>query len=287
MSEDPRSTRSRKLVFTLYGDYLRDRADEVWVGSLIQLLAPLGMSAQAVRSTLSRMQRRGWFTTHKRGRHSYYALTVKAKWLLDEGEERLFAPGTPQSWDGRWHLASYSVPEARRELRDRLRQRLVWLGFGQLSPGTWISPYPLPDGLLDWLRATGAGEYADVFVADYGGEDARSLVARAWNLDGLERTFRDFIRTHRPLYEAALNDAGESGMSGVDAFARRFDLTQEFLDFPYVDPGLPPELLPPDWPGEEVRTLFREYHSLLASTADAYVDEVIEAAPKAAVAVTS
>ena len=111
-------------------------------------------------------------------------------------------------------------------------------------------------------------------------------MARAWNLDGLERAYRSFIRMYRPQYEAALRNGGASSLEGVDAFARRFELTEAFLDFPYVDPGLPEELIPPGWPGTEVRSVFREYHALLAESADAYVDATLEAAPRAAEAAT-
>ena len=79
--------RSQNLIFTLYGDFLRDRTDEVWVGTFINLLEPLGMTDQAVRSTLSRMLRNGWFDTRREGRHSYYALTPRSERLLDEGKD--------------------------------------------------------------------------------------------------------------------------------------------------------------------------------------------------------
>ena len=42
-------------------------------------------------------------------------------------------------------LAVFSVPEADRHLRHRLRTELSWLGFGTVSPGVWIAPRPLAD----------------------------------------------------------------------------------------------------------------------------------------------
>ena len=46
--------RPQSMLFTLYGDYIVHRGGEVWVGSLIQIAAQFGLSAQAVRSSLSR-----------------------------------------------------------------------------------------------------------------------------------------------------------------------------------------------------------------------------------------
>ena len=65
--------RSQDLVFTLYGGYIRHRGGEAWTGSLIKLLGPLGVSEQAVRSTLSRMSRKGWLEGRRVGNKSYYS----------------------------------------------------------------------------------------------------------------------------------------------------------------------------------------------------------------------
>jgi phenylacetic acid degradation operon negative regulatory protein len=56
---------SQDMVFTLYGDYLRHRGGKAWTGSLIELLGLFGLSEQAVRSTLSRMSRKGWLESRE------------------------------------------------------------------------------------------------------------------------------------------------------------------------------------------------------------------------------
>lgn len=272
--------RSHQLVFTLYGDYLRHRVDDVWTGSLISLLAPFGLSGQAVRSTLSRMSRHGWLSGRRVGRHSYYRLTAKGSRILDEGEQQLFKP-RQEPWDGRWHLLTYAIPEHRRQLRDRLRQRLTWLGFGHLGASAWISPYAPPPELLGWLESAGARKYVDLFAADYAGfGDVSALVARAWDLQQLNAAYASFLRDFEPEFER--DRAGLARNNGADpatAFARRFGLTLSFLSFPYVDPHLPNELLPADWPGQRAATLFQSYHEALAPRANAFVESALTAAP--------
>jgi DNA-binding transcriptional regulator PaaX len=46
-----------------------------------------------------------------------------------------------------------------------------------------------------------------------------------------------------------------------------------------VDPNLPPELLPEDWLGNDAIHFFQTYAALLASQANAYVDDVMAAGP--------
>jgi len=280
MTTNQPSKQSHQLVFTLYGDYLRHRVDDVWTGSLISLLAPFGLSAQAVRSTLSRMSRHGWLAGRRSGRHSFYRLTTKGKRILDEGEQHLFKP-RHEPWDGRWRLLTYAIPERSRQLRDRLRQRLTWLGFGHLSASAWISPYEPAPELLGWLESAGARRYVDLFTANYDGfGDAHQLVARAWDLQALNAAYGRFVRDIEPESERDRGGLAEhDGMDPSASFARRFRLTLRVLSFPYVDPHLPNELLPEDWLGQRAAALFQSYHEALAPQANAFMESVLTAAP--------
>ncbi len=130
---------TQDLIFTLYGDYLIRHGAEAWIGHIIELMAGTNTSAQAVRSTLSRMARKGWLRSRREGRYSFYTITPKTKSLLAEGTQRIYRP-RQDPWDGRWYILTYSIPETQRHLRHRLRQRLIWLGFGRLGQATWVSP---------------------------------------------------------------------------------------------------------------------------------------------------
>lgn len=284
MSNRQPTKRSQQLVFTLYGDYLRDRAAEVWTGSLISLLEPFGLSAQAVRSTLSRMSRMGWLSARREGRLSYYRLTARGQRIVEEAGQHLFETGR-EPWDGRWRLVTYSIPERQRHLRDRLRQRLIWLGFGHLSAGSWISPYAVPPELVRWLESTGARPYADLFTAEFDGPtEARQLVARAWNMDLLHAAYSDFLGTYEADFGRSFSP-GSPGLNGLEpseAFVRRVQLTLDVLSFPYVDPRLPMELLPAGWLGDRAAGLFQRYHEALAAPALRFVAEVQSNEPTAA-----
>jgi phenylacetic acid degradation operon negative regulatory protein len=272
--------RSQDLVFTLYGDYIRHRGSEAWTGSLIELLRLLGMSEQAVRSALSRMSRKKWLKGRRVGNKSFYSLTPKSIKLLEEGAQRIFQPRA-DDWDGKWCLLTYSIPEKKRHLRNKLRERLTWLGYAQLNHATWISPRILQrelDDLLDSLKIRG---HVEIFCAEHlGFSSNREVVARCWNLEGLNQTYADFIARYEPLlngHKARLVE--ENGLDPSECFVQRFMLVHEYRSFPYVDPNLPAELLPDDWLGDKALRLFREYHELLTAGANALVDDVLARAP--------
>lgn len=273
--------RPQDMIFTLYGDYIIHRGGEVWTGSLIKLLGHLGMSEGAVRSALSRMSRKGWLKSRRIGNKSYYSLTAKSVKLLEEGAERIFEPPQVGHWDGRWYLLTYSIPEDKRRLRNKLRNNLIWMGFGLLGNGLWVSPYDLRQDVKKLVESLDIQEYVELFEARHlGFAKVDELVARCWNLDELNDEYAVFIAKYRPKYlEHLAISRGNGDLPTGECFARRFMLIHEYRRFPFIDPHLPSELLPPNWLGDEAIKLFQAYHKLLTAPANEFVDSVFEKAP--------
>ncbi len=273
--------RPQALLFTLYGDYIRHRGGEAWTGSLVELMALFDVSEQSVRSALSRMSRKGWFKSRRVGNRSYYSLTPKSTKLLNEGAQRIFQPRADE-WDGKWYLLTYSIPEKKRHLRGKLRDRLTWLGYAPLNNATWVCPRDLGPEVENVIRSLQIEKYVDLFCADHlGFSTDREIVARCWNLDELNKVYADFIRRYEADFKKHQAQLAQGDCLEPSAcFVRRFMLVHEFRTFPYVDPNLPPDLLPDDWLGDKAVQLFRDYHSLLADQANAFVDAVLAKAPK-------
>ena len=271
--------RTQDLIFTLYGDYIAPRGGEAWIGNVIELMAGLNTSAQAVRSTLSRMTRKGWLCSRREGRHSFYAITAKAEALLSEGTQRIYQP-RQDPWDGRWYILTYSIPENQRHLRHRLRQRLAWLGFGRLGSATWVSPRDLREEVTQLAVRLDILDQLAFFVGKYiGFVQARELIDRCWDIKQLNEAYLNFITHHRPSWQQFVNQTNDAAISPRNIFIQRVLLVQEYRSFPYVDPNLPSELLPNDWLGDEAIHLFQTYAALLAPKANEYVDEILATEP--------
>lgn len=271
----PESTRPKDLVFTLFGEYLLERADSVWVGSLIALLEPFGLTGGGVRTILSRMVKKGWLDTERVGRNAFYALTPKGRRLLEEGQARIFHPTWDRAWDGAWLLLTYSIPQDERKLRDRLRDRLAWLGFGSFGNGIWLSPHDVSGEVVALSEDLGLDERLVCFRARPVEEERTDeLVARCWDLPELARRYRGFADRWRPVVE----EAGAALTPGR-CYVLRFNLIHEFRRFPLEDPFLPRRLLPQPWAGDVASRLFLELHDRLVGPADAWVDGVLEAGP--------
>lgn len=247
-------TRPNSFIFTVFGDFVRGYGDAIWVGSLVRLMAEFGLSEQAVRAALSRMSRQGWLESSRTGSRSFYSPTPLGKRRVEEISKRIYV--APQvAWDGKWRMLSYTIPESKRELRDRLRKDLTVLGLGPLSASLWISPRDVTGVVRDAVHALDLDERVDVFTAQYEGplSDAE-LVRKCWDLDAIGRAYEEFV-AHYSGYTRALSD--------TQAFVTRIWLVHDFRKFAYIDPGLPAALLPADWPGTRAGALFREFYAAL------------------------
>lgn len=269
--------RPQSLIFTLFGDYIRHRSDRVWIGTLVKLLALFDVSEPAVRSTVSRMIRRGWLKNERVDSTSYYLLTPQSKRIITEGAERIFHfPEPTNHWDGCWHLVTYSIPEEFRDARDRFRGALSSLGFGMLTNAVWVSPCDQGAQIRQLAESFHIKTYVQLFHGRMDGlVPCSELVTRCWNLEAINGEYVKFIGKYAlSLKELQTRLRAGAAIEPSEYFVRRFMLMHEYRRFPFRDPRLPDELLPRDWRGAEATTLFRKYHDLLAGGANEYFDSV-------------
>ncbi|MFQ5943143.1 MAG: PaaX family transcriptional regulator C-terminal domain-containing protein [Anaerolineales bacterium] len=269
--------RTQIVIFTLFGEYVVPLGGTVWTAGLLKLMGLLEVTERAARSTLSRMSQKGWLASTRVGRYSHYALTPRGHRIVEEGGVRIFEPRR-MSWDELWHMVVYSIPEQKRRLRGRLRQRLGWLGFGYLAPGTWISPNDRAVDVRTDLEDLGATEYAQYFSGmklHFASQE--DIVNRCWDLATLNQDYARFLKRYEPGYRKVAKRI--KSLDPAESFVQRFWLTLEYLQFPRRDPNLPPALQPNGWLGTQASQMFQDYHELLKEPSDSFVAEVLNTNP--------
>jgi phenylacetic acid degradation operon negative regulatory protein len=252
---------ARSALLTVLGEDVLPARDGVWQETLVGALNTMGYKTHAARQALARSVSGGWLRTERHGRRARVYLTDDTAEMLRSGAERIYGFGRPWEWDGRWLLVVLRVPEERREVRHLARTQLAWAGFGSLGNGLWITPHVEREDEL--RKIAGDESVAELlsFRAELGaiGEPQR-VVADAWDLEGVARAYREFVARFgrlRPKTPEAV-------------FRAQTELVHEWRKFPFLDPGLPEQMLPAGWPRSSARRVFEDRHAAWHGTAQDY-----------------
>lgn len=260
-----RPLRAGSLLMTVFGDAIAPRGARVSLGSLIRLAQPFGLTERLVRTSVARLASDGWLLGTRRGRRSEYRLSDTGRGVFAEATQRIYA-ANPSEWDGRWTLLV--VPPGRGG-RGSLRERLRWLGFGQIAPGVFAHAACTPQQARGWL-GLGRAEAGWLFRSRGEGLEAdRRLVAAAWDLREIARRYRRFCETFAPL-----ETSGALGtLAPESAFVVRTLLIHEYRKIHLRDPVLPPALLPDGWIGASAYALCRRLYTAVFAAAERHLDE--------------
>jgi phenylacetic acid degradation operon negative regulatory protein len=202
---------------TFFGAFLRRLGGWIAVADLIALMAELGLDAQAVRSSVSRLKRRGVIESERRGGAAGYRLTARGEAILRAGDARIYKPA---AGDDGWLLVVFSVPESQRALRHRLRSGLAGLGLGIVAPAVWIAPAHLREEVERLVADLGV-ERVDLFEA----QPLAADFTRYWDLDALAAEYSRYL--------------AEWESRPVDGFADYIRHLDAWRRIPFHDPGLP------------------------------------------------
>jgi phenylacetic acid degradation operon negative regulatory protein len=226
---------------TFFGAFLRRLGGWIAVADLIALMAEVGLDAQAVRSSVSRLKRRGVIESERRDGAAGYRLTAHGEAILRAGDARIY--GRPGDDDG-WLLVVFSIPESQRALRHRLRSGLAGLGLGTVAPGVWIAPAHLREEVE---RLVAGIDRVDLFAA----EPLAGDLGRWWDLGALAAEYSRYLDAW-----SALDGGG---------FAEQIRHLDAWRRIPFHDPGLPLPVADRAW------AVFRALDARLAPSAWATV----------------
>lgn len=273
LASDP--PRSKSLVMTIFGDAIVPHGGVVWLGSLIELLAPFGVNDRLLRTSVFRLAQEGWLVSQRDGRRSSYSIAPESQARFARAQRRIYAP-LHVHWDGNWTLvmSGNSLGAAERTL---LRKELVWEGYGLVSAGVFGHPAGNPETLDELLARTGTRD--KLFICHAGempgarnGRPLREMIDEGWDLSGVAGGYRQFIGQFEPLL--ALLRGGHQP-EPEQAFVIRSLLTHAYRRVQLHDPQLPVELLPEPWPGAAAYELARELYRMVAGAAEQHILAVL------------
>jgi phenylacetic acid degradation operon negative regulatory protein len=213
----------------------------------------------SIRDAVVRLERVGAVDKLERNGLARIRLTNLGKDILTEETGGRDSSNT--SWDKRWRLVILDgTGKQHRALLSALRQ----LSYRRVARGAYVSPLPVSEstGKLflqkKWTNLAQVIESRRLILGD-----DRQWARRLWNLDKLGSQYETFVTLANRLLKMSRKNnmlLKQSKGGFKEVFDRWFFLYS-------IDPRLPTQLLPPDWPAGKAKELF-ERLVVLAKTAE-------------------
>ncbi len=257
---DARPGSTASLLRTVVGLFLRPLGGWISAADLVTLAGDLDIAPALARTGIARLKQKDLLLPERRDAVGY-RLNPAALAMLQRGDRRIFAMRQMTDADT-WCLVSFSIPESERAVRHQLRRRLQWIGAGAVSSALWICPGHLQDEVRQIIDQVGARAWVTLFPAGMPLTDRTPAESAAawWDLDGLADEHRRFQESLTSL--------------PAEPFAAYVQLIDRWRTLPYRDPGLPPSMLPADWPGTRSFAEFEWLSGTLEAPAMAHVRRV-------------
>ncbi len=261
------------VAMTLVADYTVGTRAWLPSAAIVALLGESGVTIAGARTAISRLARRGVLESRREGRHSSYRLTVAAASDLASGGAWIANFATrADAWDEWWTLVAFSLPQEESTQRRLLRGQLRWLGFAPLYDGLWVSPDALNPTVKDRLLSVSGGAIS-VFRARH----VELPIAtnrdpiEAWDVAAVARQYEAFVGYWEPLLPSVRNRT----ITGAAAVRARTEIMDTYRRFPVLDPQLPIQLMPGNWPRARARQAFAAIYDGLAEPAQEHVRAVV------------
>ncbi len=275
--------RTGSLIISVWGDAIYPRGGRVWLGSLIQLLEPLGVSERLLRTSVFRLVQENWLATETHGRKADYFLTVSGQRRIEEAASSIYAPVSP-SWDHRWRLLQVVEPLTAAE-REALRAELYWQGFGVVGHTCFVHPTASLQEAIAILSTSDVRHLVPKLMpmlaveqSLVGAAGAQVIAQNAWDLAALAERYQVFLQRYQPIYQTLQRPDALYEVPAHTLFLLRTLLVHDYRKLMLRDPHLPSELLPMGWCGHEARRLCGSVYRLLIKPTEQFLDGFMQRA---------
>lgn len=227
----------------LWGLQIGGEGAKAYSTNKLWLWTPIKYSRKRYRGLMARMEREGLVQRVIIDGLVHYRLAQKGKVQIKKSFSVL--NNHSETWDGFWRLVIFDVAETERQKRDELRRELVKMGFGWLQNSIYISAFEFQPQLINYLEAQNLTDKAMLLEAKqkYLG-DPIELAARVWHTEALGKSYQEIMKKLTTRF-------------GIKDVVRREEwfkkIYEDYLKLAVMEPWLPKNLLPEDWPGEKAK----------------------------------
>ncbi|MEI6040240.1 MAG: hypothetical protein WCP93_02720 [Candidatus Berkelbacteria bacterium] len=168
------------------------------------------------RGALAKLKSLGFIEKNSKNKEISYKITKKGESYIDDILGVLKSKG---SWDKKWRLVMFEVPETNRALRDKLRRQLSALGLGTLQASVWISPHDVLEKIQEINNQLPAETQLKYFEVSSTPNLNQQIIEKSWNIPSINDELTKFIKDS----EWAMKAMGKGNGDNFNAKKMIFD----------------------------------------------------------------
>ena len=245
------------LIVTFMGDAIGPRGGVISASALQTLMQRLGIGHGAVRTAVSRLAAEGWIERAREGRNSFYQLSGDVGETVLAAERRIYAASSLLPADTPKSLVIAAEPVSDALLRD-----LEAAGALHLAPQV-ILCFSRADELPASLRLSGATIAEATTLTP--GTAMHAQLAKARQSAEITELHAAYLPVSKALEQAP-------APTPEDAMALRCLMIHEWRRLALRVLAVPADLIQPDDPEPETRTLIASIYARVLAPSEAWLD---------------
>lgn len=248
------------LIMTIFGDSVMPHGGNIWLGSLVQLLAPLGVSERLVRTSVFRLKKDGWLDSIKVGRKSFYQ-ALNADEILKNDRQLYYQK---EEWDGNWRMVIGGSMEKSSAAKDQLRKALQKFGFMAVAPNVFTHPTFSVDRINALLTEHQQQDaYVVLLARDTDNQplnfaEVKNVLYRGIS-EILQTRYDEFLQQYQAI---AAHKSQLKELSPEHSFLLKTLLIDDYRRLQWRDVIRSTMLMPQNWAGTQARQLTAEVYDL-------------------------
>ena len=237
------------LIFGLMASFGKK---EYSITDLLHLSKPFNITENSLRTNLSRMKNNTVLTSRKEGKTVYYSFYKKGK-KMSLIAELSFNPPNWDNWNNEWLGVLFTIDENNKEKRYQMRKRLIVYRFAPQYPGVWMRPLNRIENEKYNFEKILNNENSKLIRFNYSETITTKEVQNLWKIRSINKEYENGIRIIEKEQKKIDN------LNPELALIQKMEIGNALIELIFKDPLLPPEFLPEDWKGNQLR---KEYFAL-------------------------
>ncbi len=252
------------LIFGLMASFGKK---EYSIADLLHLIKPFNITENSLRTNLSRMKNNAILDSRKDGKTVFYKFYTRGK-KINSIAELSFNPPVWEGWNNEWFGVLFTVSENKKKIRYQLRKRLIAYRFALKYPGFWIRPMHQAENKKYNFKTIFENEYSRLIQFNFSNLPEISEIQTLWNIHSINK---EFFKGKSQINFIKNNIMKKNA---IEALKIKMEIGEKIVKLFFKDPLLPPEFLPSNWKGIELRKEFIDLDKQLTEISKPYWNKI-------------